>query len=468
MTAQDKMVTEYRELPESSRLFGHLSMLRDDVLGTLEAAFATCGDVGRLRFGHLRVFLLAHPEHVEHVLLRNHTGYDKNLRTYKHLSAILGNGLVTSDGDFWQRQRRVAQPAFSHGRIQRFAGIMTRASESIADGWEEAARRGESVDVHRDMMTLALEIAGEALLGAEVRSHSETVARGLDIFLGDFHVRIHQIFSLPDWVPTPRNRVRRQALRDLSNVIYGIIEAHRQSPRDDNLLGMLMAARDEETGEAMTDLQLHDEAMTILLAGHETTANALAWTFYLLAKNPDAAESLRAELSEVLDGRTPTVKDLSALSYTKMVLEESMRLMPPVWVVERRCREGDRLPSINGGPETVIPANSVVMASPWITHRHPDFWEDPERFEPRRFHPQNPICRKQKHRQAYFPFSAGPRVCIGGSFAMLEARLALAILAQRFELSLPENAVIVPEPTVTLRPAGGLTMKVRDLTTDPS
>lgn len=440
--------------PPPSFLLGHLKQLQDDALGTFAADFHAHGDVIGYRFGPIRALLLAHPEHVQHVLMANQANYDKKVISYQRMKTLLGEGLLTSQGRFWQRQRRIAQPAFNHRRIVSFAGAMVRAAEETSAAWSAGGE--DTVDVHREMMRLTLRIAAETLFGADVSSDAAAVGRALNAVLADFNERLYALLPLPEWIPTPANRRLVRAKRTLDELVLRIIaERRHSSARPDDLLTRLMEARDQETGETMTDRQLRDESMTMLIAGHETTAGALAFTWYLLAKHPDVARRLRAELDDVLGGRPPAAEDLSDLPYTKAVIEESMRLYPPAWVVERRAIRDDAV----GGFK--IPARTVVMTSSWVTHRHPDFWDDPERFDPDRFLPGAP---RLKHRFAYYPFGGGPRVCVGGAFAMLEARLVLATLAQRHELDLIPGDRLELDPNVTLRPRAGLRMTVRDVT----
>ncbi len=444
--------TEARGPAPGSWLFGHLKQLQGDALGMLDRAFEAHGDVTAFRFGPIRALLLAHPDHVRHVLQSHHSNYNKRVVSYLRMKTVLGEGLLTSDGAFWQRQRRIAQPAFRHGRLIGFGPTMVAAAEDLLESWKPAAATGQEVDVHQEMMRLTLRIAGETLVGAEVKDQAAAVGRAMTRVFHDFHHRLYQLLPLPEWVPTAANRRLRRAKRTLDDLVLGIIDQRRRSGIErDDLLGLLMSARDEETGQAMTDRQLRDEVMTLLLAGHETTANALAFTWYLLARHPEAAGKLRRELAEALGGRSPTVDDLPQLPYTKMVIEESMRLLPPAWIVERRAIAEDTVGGVR------IPAGCVVMASAWVTHRHPGFWEDPERFDPERFRPGT----KLSHRFAYFPFGAGPRVCIGGGFAMLEARLVLATLAQHVDLTTVSDQDLELDPNITLRPRHGLRMRLR-------
>lgn len=443
------------------RPFGHLSQFEADSLGMLERGVREHGDICRFRFGPVHGMLLARPEYVQHALLARADTYDKRLLSYDMLRKILGNGLLTSEGEFWRRQRRIAQPAFHRGRLQGFVTIMVEEALKTAQTWDEAARNGRIVDVHRDMMRLALQVVSRSLLGADLADDVGRIGQGLDVSLEHLQHLMHHPFYPPDWVPTPRNLRFSRHRKSLERLVDGIIGERRRSGEvHHDLLAMLMEARDEETGEGMTDAQLRDEVMTLLLAGHETTANALTFTFHLLAHHPEALARLRQELDAELGGEPPDFDSMGRLAFTRQVVDESLRLYPPVWVVERRAGHDD----VIGGYH--VPAGSVLFVSAWITQRHPEVWPEPERFLPERFAPE---AVRGRHRYAHFPFGGGPRVCIGATFALVEARLALAILASRFELEPVEAPGQDPrdwtrlqlDPGVTLRPVHGLPMRIR-------
>lgn len=439
--------------PPGEGRFGHLATFRRDPLSAILQGFCDYGDVCRFRFGPMKAFLLARPEHIQHVLLDRADNYDKKIPSYRLLKGLLGEGLLTSEGDFWRRQRRIAQPAFQRGRLVSFVPVMTRATEAAAERWAAAA--GSPVELHREMLGLTLEIVGRCLVGTDVRATASDVEPALRTNLRDYHDRLFSPFALPEWFPTPNNLRLWRARRVLDRLVHGVIDARRENPEGhDDLLTRLMSARDEETGAAMSDRQLRDEVMTILMAGHETTANGLTFTFYLLARHPEVAQRLRAELDEVLGGRVPGADDLARLPYTRQVVEESMRLYPPAWALDRRAVAGD----VIGGYR--IPRGSVVMLSPFVTHRHPDLWEDPQRFDPDRFAPENV---RGRHRFAYFPFGGGERVCIGATFALIEMRLVLAVLARRFAFEPEPDPPLELEASVTLRPRHGLRLRVREL-----
>ena len=417
--------------------------MRRDPLREFLKAFNDFGDVVRFRFGPMVGHLVSSPEGVNHVLAENNKNYGKQTRGYAALRYVLGNGLLTSEGAFWKRQRCIAQPAFHRQRIAGFAAAMVRAAAECA----QAQKRGQVVDVHHEMMRLTLRIVGETLLGYDPSGDADEVGSALALLLRIVNQRTARvIFFARPVLPTPENLRVRRSLAALDSVVLRMIAERRKSPGDD-LLSMLMQARDADTGEAMDDRQLRDEAMTIFLAGHETTANALAWTWLLLSRSPAAFRELREELAAVLGGRDPTADDLPRLRFTRMVLEESLRLYPPAWIIARSASGPDEI----GGYE--IPAGSIVFVSPWVVHRHPKYWNDPEGFDPHRFGREPP-------RGAYFPFGGGPRQCIGNGFAMMEAQLVLATIAQRLKFELVPGHPVEPEPSITLRPRHGLSMTV--------
>ena len=439
--------------PPAEGPLGHLRLMQDDQLGFMLRARETCGDVARFRFIVLPGHLLSHPDHVRHVLVDNHRTYDKQTKGFDALRIVLGNGLLTSEGDFWRRQRRIAQPAFHKDRIAGFGKVMVTAAEDTARRWMDVAMAGGTLDIAAEMMRLTLRIAGETLLSSDVSGDADAVGTSVSVLLVEANTRILRPLSLPLSMPTPHNRRILRSLASLDSIVRRMIEERRHATeRPNDLLTMLMEARDEETGEGMTDQQLRDEVLTIFLAGHETTANALAWTFYLLSKHPDAGRRVSAELTEVLGRRSPEIADLGKLAYTTAVLKEAMRLYPPAWIIGRRAVE----PDVIDGFE--IPRDSIVFVSPWVTHRHPAFWQNPEGFDPERFMPERAA---EIPRYAYFPFGAGPRLCIGQGFAMIEAQLLLATLWQKAHIELVPGHPVVPQPSITLRPRHGILARPR-------
>lgn len=442
-----------REPPVASEggLGGALLAFRRDPLGMLTRTVARHGDLVQLRFGPLRVYVLAHPDHAQHVLVDGAKSYSKRTRGYDALRLLLGNGLVTSEGDFWRRQRRIAQPGFHKKRIAAFADTMTEESLALVHRWRTLARTGGPVDVAGEMTNLTLRIVSRTLLSTEVDDTDSSIGHAVDRMNGFAREMMTNPFTLPMWVPTRKNREFRRHADTLDGIVMGIIADRRRTGEDKgDLLSMLMAAEDAETGEHMTDAQLRDEVMTIFLAGHETTANALAWTLLLLSEHPDVARRLQAELDEVLGGRAPNLEDLPRLETTRRVVRESMRLYPPAWSIGRRAEVDD----VVGGFR--IKADSLVILSPWVTHRSPALWPNPEGFDPDRFAPDAP----KRPRYAYFPFGGGPRQCIGNNFALMEAELVLATIMSHFSVALEPGHRPEPQAFITLQPKGGLPMRL--------
>jgi cytochrome P450 len=403
-------------------------------------------------FGHYLVFS-RHPDHMREILVRGTpNSFGKDTRGYAMMRKVVGNGLVTSEGDFWKRQRRIANPAFHRKRIEAWAEMMTDAMEDRLASWQPAVASGEHLDIQAEMMALTLRIVGETLLSVDVTGEAAEVGDAVGVVLSQVGYRTRTPWSMPEWVPTPRNQRFKRAIETLDRVVLGIIEERRASGAGDDLLGMLMGMQDEETGERMTDLQLRDEAMTMFLAGHETTATNLTWTMYAISQHPEVEKRLRAELAEVLDGRTPVVADLGKLTYLDRVLKESQRLYPPVPMVARNALED----VVVGG--YFIPKDAYVILSTWSAHRHPDFWENPEAFDPDRFLPER---IESVPRHAFMPFSLGQRKCIGDRFATMEAKLLLAMMVQRVHMSLKDNHPVEFDANVTLRSKHGMPMVLR-------
>ncbi len=410
-----------------------LSLWRDEgPLERLSRLHATYGDVVQTRVGFSEIFLVNDPDLIRHVIQRNHSNYAKG-PSYALLRYVLGNGLLTSEGAFWLRQRKLAQPAFHGSMMARFSRIFSSKSAAMLDRW----RPGSVVDLHEEMMRLTFDMVGEALFGADAHEQAREVSVALSDALGQFdrYVRWAQLLppgvSLPKRPPTPGIR---GVVARLDAVVSGIIEARLRAPEPgDDLLGLLLSARDE-AGEPMSPAQLKDEVMTLILAGHETTANLLTWALWLLAARPELA------------ARIPEEPGLA-----RRVLEETLRLYPPAWAFGRKALQ----PDVLGG--YTVPAGASVQICPWTLHRHPDLWTRPLDFDPDRFLAER---SGDRHRFAYLPFGGGPRICIGKAFALVEAETVLEALAARFSLSLVGEA-ITPVPSVTLRPSGPVTARLQ-------
>jgi len=440
--------------PAGYPLVGTLPHLRRNPLQFLTDAARQYGDVVYLRLGRRPAYFLSHPEPIAHVLQTHHRNYRKS-PLVAPLRPFLGTGLATSDGDLWRRQRRLIQPAFHRQQIATFTGIVTEATAALLERWHARPSPAAPVDLLPEMMHLTGTIIVKALFGTTLRDPTGTL-------LDDFRVvtaySLRRLLALTAWsahVPTPKRRRYRQALRHLEATVWHIIDTRRRSPtRPHDLLSRLLDAHDPETGARMPDQQLRDEVMTLFFAGHETTGLALTWTWYLLATHPEAAARVRRELATVLQGRAPTARDLPALRYTRMVLQEALRLYPPSWILSRVPIADD----VIGGYH--VPAGTTVLFSPYVTHRHPRFWEHPAQFDPERFAPERVTDRP---RFAYFPFSGGPRQCIGEPFALMEAQCILAMIAQRYQLALRPGHQVTPAAVLTLRPRGGLPMTLHAL-----
>jgi cytochrome P450 len=331
---------------------------------------------------------------------------------------------------------------------------MINATLALVERWRQPARTGEAIDVAAEMSRLTLAIVGQALFGADMEESAQPLNQAFGVALTHMNNRSARPYGLPDWAPTRANRRYRRAVAKLEQIVGQIIAGRRQSPPDaqDDLLALLLAAHDPDTGAAMSDQQLRDEVITFLLAGHETTAMALSWTWYALALYPEIGHRLRQELDERLAGDTPAPAVLPHLPTNRAVLQESLRLFPPSVIIPRQANEADTIGRYR------VPADAVIVISQYVTHRHPDFWPEPEAFRPDRFLTGG---TPGGHRFAYSPFGAGPRICIGEPFALMEGQLALAIIAQAYELDLAPGRQVKQEVAVTLRPEGGLWMTVR-------
>jgi cytochrome P450 len=428
--------------PRPRFLTGNLRDLRRDALGLFVRCAREFGDVATIRIGLTRVYVLNHPTLIEEVLFNNPRNFTKHFGA-RLLRAVLGNGLLTSEGEFWLRQRRLIQPAFSRERIARYAAVMVEFADRLTAGW----RDGETRDVHADMTRVTLEIIAQTMFGADVSEQAVEVGEAVaDMIEGQVR-RFNSVLRLPPFLPTPANLRRRRSARRIDGVLYDIIQRRRQSANvGDDLLGMLIRACDQDDGKGMTDRQLRDEVITLFLAGHDTTALTLTWGLYLLARHTAAAAALEQELDEVLQGRPPTAADVARLRYTDGVVHEVMRLYPSAYVIGREAVAPCEL----GG--YTVPAGGTVLMSQWAVHRDPRWFDEPERFRPERWADG---LERRLPRGAYFPFGGGPRVCIGNHFAMLEAVLVLAAVARNWRFSIPPGEPEVkPRPLITLRPAG--------------
>ena len=434
--------------PKTQPFIGHLAAFSRDPLGFVETCARDYGDVSLMRVLHLNGYILNDPALIEEVLVTQNRNFIKHRSVrMRPFQLLVGNGLLTSEGDFWLRQRRLAQPAFHRDRINAYAEVMVAFTERMLESW----RDGEGRDVHHDMMQLTLAIVAKTLFDSEVVDEAERVSAALEVAMERFSSEGSLLRIIDDYLPTPGRRRLARATGELDRIIYRIISEHRRAQEAGDLLSMLLAAQDDD-GSRMTDRQLRDEVMTLFLAGHETTALALSWTWYLLGRNPQVEAKLVAELQNELGGRAPTLADLPRLRYTEMVLKEVLRLYPPAWSIGREAIKDCEV----GGYR--VRAGTQMFMVQWTMHRNPQYFEDPEAFKPERWRDD---FEKRLPRFAYFPFGGGPRVCIGNAFAMMEATLILATIAQRFRCELETGQTVTPWPSITLRPKEGIRVTAR-------
>jgi cytochrome P450 len=423
-----------------------LLFLRRDPLSFFLNMARDYGDLVYFKLGQQQFFLVSHPDHIQDVLVTHNKNFMKG-QGLQLAKALLGEGLLTSEGDFHRRQRRLSQPAFHRQRIAGYAATMVEYAARMRDEWRE----GEVRDLAREMTRLTLAITGQTLFASDVESEADEISQALTQAMSMFNRFTLPFGPLLAKLPMPANKRFKLARERLDATIYRLIDERRRSGEDcGDLLSMLIQARDEEgDGTGMTDLQLRDEAMTIFLAGHETTANALTWTWYLISQHPEVEERFFSEVDEVLNGRLPAAEDYSRLAYTQMIFAEAMRLYPPAYVIGRRALNDYQ---INGYH---IPARSIVVMSQYIVHHSERYFPDPFRFDPERWTPE---ARDSRPKFSYFPFGGGPRVCIGEQFAWMEGVLIMATVAQRWKMRLAPGHPVELRPLVTLRPRYGMKM----------
>jgi len=445
-------VTGGKKIPSLPGLpiLGNLLDAGRDRLGFLMRVSRECGDIGQFRVGPRRIVMLNSPHYVQAVLVDNdYAFFEKSPVLRQYLRPVFGNGLLSIDSQFHKQRRKLLAPSFQPRCIAAYAEVMADYAEQLQQIWMEE----QTVNVADEMMRLTFRVVGKTLFDADLLNEAHEVGEALLTILRYNNAELNSFFHLPHHWPTPRNRRFQKALARLDAIIYRLIEERRTIRRErTDLLSLLLQARDEEGGGALSDQEVRDEAITLFLAGYETTANALTWTWYLLTQHPEIYMRLRAEVDRVLAGRTPTAADLPQLPYTLQVFKEAMRLYPPVHSISRQVVRPFDLEGYH------LPRGVIVAVSFYVLHRRPDYFPDPGRFDPERFAPQ---AEKNLPRYAYLPFSIGPRLCIGNHFAMMEGHLLLVTLAQRVTFKLVSGQKIVPEPLITLRPRDGIQMVVQ-------
>jgi cytochrome P450 len=428
--------------PRGHPILGSIRQIQRDNVQTFMDAWRQYGDIVHFR-GPLTINLVVHPDYVERVLRNNVANYPRPEFVTEKLKSIVGEGLVAAEGERWANARRVSQPAFTKDLLDAYGQTMIETTGEMLERWEPYLEAGRQLDIKSEMMHISLANLATAMFHFDLREALDQIEPAVAFALAHTNRRLTSPIDLQK-LPLPSSKHFVSVLGGLNQVIYRIIGEHRKAPdgvRD--FVNMLLESTDPKTGAPVTDQQARDEVIGFFIAGHETVSSALTWTFYLLSQNPESWRKLKSEVDEVLGGRTPTVDDVPNLKYTEYVLLEAMRLYPPIFVLMRRALDDD----VVGGYH--VPKGSTVVLCAYVTHRHRDFWDNPEGFDPERFMPE-----RSAHlpRMAYFPFGGGPRKCIGNTFAMIEMPLVVAMIAQRYKVNLVPEQVVFPEPAISLRP----------------
>lgn len=441
--------------PRGHPVLGSTLGFKNDIIGTLMAGFRDYGDIVKFRgVGPLfPIYLLAHPDYAMHVLKDNAENYPRTPLVRSKWHMVVGDGLICIEGDFWKQQRKLAQPSFDPKLLQSFDRLIAEETDLMLEQWEGFAERGESFDVAREMVHLALANLGGAMFSTDWRQEALGMADAVEFTIGYAYKLLTQPVVLPENVPTPENRRFQEARQRLEQIMERMIAARRgvdEQPKD--LLGALMTARDAETGEGLSEYQVRSHLMTFMFGGHETVAVGLAWTWWLLSRHPDILRRVEAEIDEKLNGERPTFENTRQLEYLTRVINESLRIRPPVWLMSRMPTNEDEI----GGYR--IPAGSQILVSSYVSHHHADFWKNPEGFDPDRWLPEA-VAERPKH--AWFPFSGGPHQCIGGYFGLMEMQVVIPLILQRFELEVVPGHRVEAKPGITLGFKHGLQMTLR-------
>ena len=445
---------KFADLPHPNTLnvfLGNMMQLRKERIHFFVEQQKKLGDIFQIKVPTRRVVVVSNPEWIKYVLVDNNKNYGKSF-AYDSIKLFLGNGLLTSEGEFWKRQRRLAQPAFHKEKLNLMFRNMVEQTDKSVERLDQFADTNQAVNLSKELYKLTLDIVNSTLFYNEVDNTTDTIYKLVSEASEYITKRIDSPLQLPEWVPTPTRRREKEVLKYMDNVFFSVIDRRRQQhEQQEDLLSMLMDARDEETGEAMSNQQLRDEILTIFVAGHETTQIALGWTFYLLTQNPDKLKILTDEIDLKLNGEIPTPESIRGLHYLKQVIDESMRCFPPAWIMGRKTIEED---VINGYE---IPAGTNVIMPIYVVHHDERVWENPYEFQPERFAMENV---KEKHKYSYFPFGGGPRLCIGNNFAIQEMQVCLAMFLQKFRIEVDEDFVPELDPLVTLRPKNPIYAKI--------
>ncbi len=431
--------------PSGHFLTGSIPEFTRDTLAFLLDA-RKYGNLVSFLFGPFRAYIVSSPEYVHQVLVDDADKFYKPNGVKIATRPVIGNGLFINDGESWKRQRRLVQPAFHTKRIGAYAQVMVEHAQALIDQWQS----GQVYEIDHEMTRLTMGIVSKTLFDADVSGEANEISAAVTVALQGVNARVDHLINIPEWVPTPEHIRFQRAIQRLDTLIQRFIDERRKSGEDKgDLLSMLLLAQDENDGGTMDDRQVRDEAMTVFGAGHETTASALMWTWYLLSQHPEVEAKLLEELDVVLGGRTPELADLPKLAYTEMIIKEAMRLYPPAWSITRQA-----IADVQIGGFT-IPKGSVVIVNIYGMHHDARYFADPDRFDPERFRPEN---EKNIPKYAYIPFGGGPRVCIGNAFAMMEAKLIVATIAPHFHLALAPTQQVTPQRVFTLRAKYGMKM----------
>lgn len=438
---------EIKPGPKENILIGSAAAFAKDPIKFLTHLGEDYDGIAYFKFGltNKSVFI-GKPDWVQQVLQKNNKNYQKGIE-YKRLALLLGNGLLNSEGDFWLKQRRLSSPAFHRKKIADFGDTMVKwTNEMLEEKWNQHAESGKKFDLTQDMNALTLGIIGDTMMSWTIKDEAGSVYESLSWLIEDVNQRVVDVINLPLWVPTSRNIKFKKESKVLGEIMDKIIDDHMKNPeKHSDLLGMLIEAVDEETGDKMNHQQLKEEALTIFAAGHETTALGLTWAFYLLDNNPHELDRLLKEIDEVLEGKSPSMEDLPNLPFLSRVVDEVLRYYPPAWIMGRNALDDDQF------GEHKLEKGMDVFLSPYVMHHHPKYWKDPEKFDPDRFLPER---EKEREKYAYYPFGGGPRLCIGNNFALMEMKLILIRILQKYKVKIHDSADPAMKPLITLRPKG--------------
>ncbi|MGK0383876.1 MAG: cytochrome P450 [Bacteroidia bacterium] len=453
----DEQLLNLPPIAKGETFIGSARDLANDPLDFFEKYIPKFGEIFQLKsifFRFIsefeRVMIVSNPDMVKHIIQDNNRNYIKSYG-YRVLKVLLGEGLLTSEGDFWRKQRKLIQPGFHKERLSSFVQIYADLGQELVDKWNQV-EDGANVDVSKDFMVTTLNIVSRSMFSTDVDDAMEVVNREFDYANERLIERIKNPFPMPLWMPLPKTVREKKSYDSVKNVVAEIIEKRRSSNQKyGDLLAMLMEIEDADTGEKMSNQQIQDEVITIFLAGHETTAVALTWLAHCLDENPEVVEKLLEEEKTVLNGRTPTIDDLRSLEYTRMVIDETLRLYPPAWIIGRHSLDSDKL------GEYDIPKDTNCLIPVYYIHRDPKHWDEPLKFKPERFSKEN---SKGRHKFVYFPFGGGPRLCIGNNFALMEMQVIIPMIVRAFKLNKSKNFKVKKDPLITMRPTPHMKMTV--------